>query len=285
MEIITTLPKLPDRPPDAHKGMCGRVLVVGGSVDMLGAPVLAGTAALRMGAGLVQVAVPHEMLPAALSVTPELIGLGLARGSEQKLVEAASLADSIVLGPGLGTSSQAETRVLRLIKLNKPMVVDADALNILSAQKRWPIAFKAQAVLTPHPGEMKRLGKLIGMRDIPADETGRIDVATRAASAFGRIVVLKGHRTVVTDGSRVYVNQTGDSSLAKAGSGDVLSGIIATLLAQKMDHFDAACAGVWLHGKAGEMAGARFGSRSALAMDVIEFLSQAAEDYGRAISG
>ncbi len=280
MEFARNLSQLPDRPIDGHKGMFGRVLIVGGSRDMLGAPVLAGTAALRMGAGLVQIAVPREILPAALSITPELIGLGLETAKDEKrLFEAAEIADSIVIGPGLGQSTFAKSRVLRLIRLNKPMVIDADALNILAHQKRWPTSCKAFAVLTPHPGEMKRLGKLIGINDIPTDEAGRIEVATRAANDFGQIMVLKGHRTVVTDGSRVYVNQTGDSSLSKAGSGDVLSGIIATLLAQKMERFEAACAGVWLHGKAGELAGARLGRRCVLARDVTVALPDAIRQY------
>ena len=143
-------------------------------------------------------------------------------------------------------------------------------------EKRWPTkAFKAHAVLTPHPGEMKRLARLIGRTDVPNDDAGRIDVALAAANAFGQVVVLKGHRTVVTDGSRVYVNDTGDSSLSKAGTGDVLSGILGTLLAQQMDRVEAACAAVWIHGKAGEICGSRMGRRGVLAMDVIAVLPEA----------
>lgn len=280
METVSKPPRLPERPRDGHKGLFGRVLIVGGSRDMLGAPVLAGTAALRMGAGLVQVAMPRGILPAALSVSPELIGLGLeSKQDEQRLIDAANAADAVVVGPGLGASAQARSLLLKLIKLARLMVIDADGLNILSQQKRWPVTFKAFAVLTPHPGEMKRLGKLIRRNDVPADDAGRIDLATVAANAFGQIVVLKGHRTVVTDGSRVYINQTGDSSLSKAGSGDVLSGIISTFLAQKMDRFEAACAGVWLHGKAGEIAGAIIGARSVLAREVIDAIPAAITAY------
>src|SRR5207248_3696097 len=114
---------------------------------------------------------------------------------------------------------------VRLARLDKPMVVDADGLNMLSTERRWPSYFKARAVLTPHPGEMARLGKLIGRTDVPGDEQGRIDLAAQAATAFGQVVLLKGHHTVVTDGRRVYVNDTGDSTLSKAGTGDVLSGM------------------------------------------------------------
>ncbi|MBC8105301.1 MAG: NAD(P)H-hydrate dehydratase [Anaerolineae bacterium] len=274
MKRIDTPPPLPERPIDGHKGLFGRVLIVGGSEDMLGAPVLAGTAALRMGSGLVQIAVPGAILASALSITPELIGLGLDKSSNQRsLLEAVERADVLVVGPGLGQSPGSKTRVLRLIRIDKPMVIDADALNILASQKRWPGAFKAQAVLTPHPGEMKRLARLIGERDLPIDDEGRIQFAARAATDFGQIIVLKGHRTIVTDGDRVFVNQTGDSSLSKAGTGDVLSGMIGSLIGQGMDLFDAACAGVHLHGRAGEIAGKKLGRRSVLARDVIETLS------------
>jgi NAD(P)H-hydrate epimerase len=275
MERIDTLPKLPDRPADGHKGLFGRVLVVGGQENMVGAPVLAGTAALRAGAGLVQIAVPRAILAPCLAITPELIGLGLGKGA-QELVKAAEDADALVIGPGLGQSPEARARLMRLIRLAKPTVIDADGLNLLAREKRWPTkSFMAHAVLTPHPGEMKRLAQLIGKRDVPGDEEGRIDIARAAAKAFGQVVVLKGHRTVVTDGSRVYVNDTGDSSLSKAGTGDVLSGILGTFLAQQMDRFEAACAAVWIHGRAGEIAGANLGRRSVLATDVIDALPEA----------
>src|SRR4051794_39898948 len=280
MNRIVILPKLPERPPEGHKGMFGRVLVVGGSDAMIGAPVLAGTAALRMGAGLVQVATPRSILAAAISITPELIGLPLVAGNLAQLVAAADAADAVVVGPGLGQSRDAKARVTRLIKLKgKSMLLDADALNLLAAEKQWPASFKARAVLTPHPGEMKRLAKLFKRSEVPTDDDGRIQIATLAAKTFGQVMVLKGHRTVVTDAERVYLNRTGDSTLSKAGSGDVLSGIIGTLLAQQMDHFDAACAGVWMHGRAGEIAGKRLGRRCALARDVIDALPEAIAAY------
>src|SRR5687768_11205156 len=148
MERIAKPPKLPDRPVDGHKGMFGRVLVVGGQECMVGAPVLAGTAALRAGAGLVQVAVPRSILAACLSITPELIGLGLAKGPKD-LLDATELADALVIGPGLGQSPDARDRLNRLTKLAKPAVIDADGLNLLAREKRWPTkSFKAFAVLT-----------------------------------------------------------------------------------------------------------------------------------------
>jgi NAD(P)H-hydrate epimerase len=256
--------------------MFGRVLIVGGSMEMIGAPVMAGEAALRMGSGLVQIAMPAAVLAAALSVVPELIGLSLdeSAASTRKLLDAAEKADVLAIGPGLGQSKSIGKRLNALFRMDKPMVVDADALNYLSSLKAWPKFFAAHAVLTPHPGEMKRLAKLIGRDRVPEDEKGRIEIACQAAKAFGQIVVLKGHRTVVTDSRKVYVNHTGDSSLSKAGAGDVLSGILASLIGQGMDRFDAACAAVHLHGKCGEMAGRRLGRRSVLATDVIDEITK-----------
>ena len=282
MERITTPPPLPERPAEGHKGLFGRVLVVGGNDGMIGAPVLAATSALRMGAGLVQIAVPRSILAACLSITPELIGLGLGKAAgKDQLLDAGEKADAIVIGPGLGRTPEAMARVLRLIRLEKPMVVDADGLNLLSDLKRWPTYFKARAVLTPHPGEMARLGKLFGRTEVPSDEAGRTELAAVAAEVFGQVVLLKGDRTVVTDGRRAYVNTTGDSSLSKAGGGDVLCGLIATLLAQSVDPFDAAVIGAYLHGRAGELAGEKLGRRSVLARDVIETLPEAIAEYER----
>ncbi len=275
LKVVKRPPPLPPRPREGHKGLFGRVLVVGGHDEMVGAPVLSATAALRSGAGLVQIAVPKSILAACLSITPELIGLGLdhSNSTEKRLLEDAEKADAIVLGPGMGRSREAVSRVRQLLRLDKPKVIDADALNMISEMKRWPGYVKGRAVLTPHPGEMARLGKLFGHTEIPTDDRGRTEIARQAAEVFGQVIVLKGDRTVVTDAERVYLNHTGDSSLSKAGAGDVLCGLIATLLAQSVDPFDAACIGVHLHGRAGEIAGKRLGRRGVLARDVIDALS------------
>src|SRR3954454_5996715 len=136
---VTVAAPLPDRPASGHKGLFGRVLVVGGNDGMIGAPVLAGTAALRMGSGLVEIAVPRAILPYALSITPELIGLALGKAAgKDQLLESAEKADAIVIGPGLGQSPGALARLTRLVRLaGKPMVIDADGLNLLSKEKRW----------------------------------------------------------------------------------------------------------------------------------------------------
>src|SRR3712207_400496 len=147
MERITTVPNLPPRPLEGHKGLFGRVLVVGGNDGMIGAPVPAATSALRMGAGLVQIPVPRSILSACLSITPELIGLGLGKAAgKDQLLEAGEKADAIVIGPGLGRTPEAMGRLQRLVRLERPMVIDADALNLLSDLKSWPKYFKARAV-------------------------------------------------------------------------------------------------------------------------------------------
>src|SRR5256885_16809146 len=182
MTRITSPPPLPPSPAEGHKGMFGRVLVVGGNEGMIGAPVLSGTAALRMGAGLVQIAVPRSILSAAISITPELIGLGLGKAAgKDQLLEAAEKADAVVIGPGLGRTPEAEARLTRLIRLEKQMVIDADGLNILASGKRWPTYFKARAVLTPHPGEMSRLGKLFGQTDGATHAQGCTAIAIKTS--------------------------------------------------------------------------------------------------------
>lgn len=287
---IANPPPVPARPLGGQKGLFGRVLVVGGQDDMLGAPVLAGSAALRAGSGLVQVAMPRSVLSAALGSMPELIGLGLDRGKGDKSLRSAiEKADVIAVGPGLGQSSDAWRRLKLVFRSKSKIVVDADALNLLSERNRWPADFTATAVLTPHPGEMKRLTRLLRgvAKTVPTDDEGRIELATRAAATFGQIVVLKGERTVVADPppldtdnpGRVYVNRTGDSSLSKAGAGDVLTGLAASLIGQKMTPFDAACAAVHIHGRAGELAGQKLGRRSVVARDVIGEIGAAIAEY------
>ncbi|CAN5463226.1 hypothetical protein BH10PLA1_BH10PLA1_09040 [soil metagenome] len=278
MTRITVLPSLPARPADGHKGLFGRVLVIGGNDTMLGAPVLAGTAALKMGSGLVQIALPKAVLAAALSVTPELIGLA-REAAIKPILEAAAMADVVIIGPGLGQSAAAKKLLMVVLKQDHETVVDADGLNILAMGKSWPKAIGGKAVLTPHPGEMKRLAKLLGKSSVPSDDDGRLAMAVQAAQSFKQIVVLKGGRTVVTDGKQAYVNRTGDSSLSKAGTGDVLSGVIGSLIGQKMERLSAAVAGVWIHGRAGEIAGKKFGMRSVLARDVIDALPAAIAEY------
>lgn len=274
-QLIKRLPKLPPRPKDGHKGLFGRVLVVGGHEQMIGAPVLAGLSALRMGAGLVQIAMPQSVLPQALGIVSELIGLGLKGSSTGQLTKSATMADALVIGPGLGQSPAARSHLFGLLKLDKPAVLDADALNLIAKEKQWPAGIKLRAVLTPHPGEMARLARFIGEQTVPSDESGRLKIAAELARRTQQVIVLKGHATIITDGQSAYVNRTGDSTLSKAGTGDVLSGMIGCLLGQKMKPLEAAILAVHLHGRAGEIAGRAFSRRSALAREVIDCISAA----------
>ena len=239
---------------------------------MIGAPMLAALAAYRAGCGLVQVAMPQEVLAPALSMVPEAIGLALHGdvGDEKRFREALELVDAVIAGPGLGQEPQAEALLRLVCTSRRPAVLDADALNLLSARDKWPADFAAPAVLTPHPGEMKRLLKHLGRNEVPKDEEGRLELCGHAARTLGCVVVLKGHRSVISDGSRFRVNATGDNSLAKAGTGDVLSGLIGSLLAQGMSPFDAAVCGAHYHGLAGEAAGRLLGARAVLAREVAE---------------
>jgi NAD(P)H-hydrate epimerase len=256
--------------------MFGRVLIVGGSEGMIGAPSFAALAALRMGCGLAYLAVPGELLAFALTVAPEAVGM--AAGSPQ-FVEMLQRVDAVAVGPGLGHGNGASTYLDAAMETPAPLLIDADGLNLIASGKVRLNRPAKTTVLTPHPGEMARLGRLIGIEKVPDDDAGRLEVATRAAQHFGQIVVLKGHRTVITDGAQYAVNQTGDSTLAKAGSGDILSGMICTLLGQKMPPFDAAWLGAHLHGKAGERVGRHIGQRSGLARDVVEAIPAVTREY------
>lgn len=275
INIITDLPTLPDRPADAHKGTFGSLMIVGGSIDMIGAPMLAARSAYRAGCGLVTVAMPQSVLAAALSTLPEAIGLGFHgdQGDVGLLEDRLEKADAVVAGPGLGTAPAADALLDAILATKKPVVLDADALNLLARRSKWP-EHAADLVLTPHPGEMKRLLRHLGAEEVPKDDAGRINLAHAASVAWKAIVVLKGQRTVVADGHHARLNDTGDQTLAKAGSGDVLSGLIGSLLAQGMNPFDAACLGVHFHGKAGERAGRRSATRSALASEVADALAE-----------
>ena len=278
MQRIVALRPLAARPAEGHKGTFGRVLVVGGSATMIGAPAFCGLAAYHAGAGYVQLATPRETLLHTLALCPQAIGLALP---DDEFHQAIEKADAVAIGPGLGQLDHAKTLVDRVLRNGKPAVLDADALNLIAAGGTWPTGVTARCVLTPHPGEMKRLGPLFGKSEqSTTDERDRVDTATRAASAFGQVIVLKGHHTVVADGRRIYVNRTGSTALAKAGSGDILSGILAAMAAQKdADPFDAACIAVWIAGKSGEIAGHRVGERSCTATDVIAAIATALAEY------
>ena len=278
---------LPPRRADSHKGSFGNVLVVGGHQRYVGAPVLAASAAYRVGAGLVSLAAPEsvsriaaaqliEQVHAPLAETPDGGVSREAAGAAREVLNAASAA---VVGPGLG-AGEPSVAFLRSLLLTEPavptpVVLDADALNILAEVYDWPSMLAVSAVLTPHPGEM---GRLLGRpaHEVQVDRKG---AAMASAQQWGQVVVLKGAHTVVAapDG-RVALSPFANPALATAGSGDVLAGVIGGLLAQGMERYDAAVAGVYLHGAAAERWSAANGSGGMLASDLLALLPRVAED-------
>ncbi len=281
MEKVTEIPQLGQRPVDSHKGTFGRVLIVGGSVGMSGACAIAGRAALRSGAGLVRVAAPESVVPIAALIEPCYTTLalpqddsgGMASSGASSVCEEAARNDVVAFGPGAGTGRGARDVLLALIgEPDLRLVIDADGLNNLAKTPLWPGRRRARVILTPHPGEIKRLWQGLLREPLPDD---RIAAAVGLANETGCIVVLKGAGTVVTDGGRVYINATGNPGMATAGAGDVLTGVIAALAGQGLGDFEAAVLGVYLHGLAGDIAAAKTGQVSLVATDIIEALPAA----------
>ncbi|MDQ3981647.1 MAG: NAD(P)H-hydrate dehydratase [Actinomycetota bacterium] len=264
---------LPRRAPDAHKRSAGSVAVLAGSEETRGAALLTCRGAGRMGAGYVTLGSTRSVTAAATVAAPELLtraaGEGNVLGPEalDRLGPALDRAGALAIGPGIGVGDAQSALCERALReVGAPIVLDADALNVLAETPGALVARSSPAVLTPHPAELARL---LGV-DTPEVTGDRLGGARRAAERFGCIVVAKGHRTIVTDGSTSLVVPTGGPDLATAGTGDVLTGAVAALLAAGLDPFDAAWCAAYVHGVAGEMAG-----RGALAWDVAEALGKA----------
>lgn len=262
-EIVREL--LPLRKANAHKGDAGRVVICAGSPGYTGAAALASDAAVKAGAGLVSLYTPlssrdvlaikltEVMVHGLLERMPGILGGGAA----SDVASSAEAADVLAIGPGLGTSESTQEAVRTILqKITTPVVIDADALTALAGHTEILAAMQAQKVLTPHPGEMARLTGL----EIAEIEADRINIAKKYAEQWQAIVVLKGAPTVIgCPNGTVYVNSTGNSSLATGGSGDVLTGIIAGLAAQEISLQEAAICGVYLHGMAAELTGIDIG--------------------------
>jgi len=283
MRKITGIPKLEKRPVDGHKGTFGKVLIVGGSVGFSGAPALAGKAVLRSGAGLVRVAVPVSVQAIVAMLDPCYTTIGLSEDDGQLSSKAVTelakhLADNdvVAFGPGVGTGAGVKDVLLSLLSVEGlKLVVDADGLNVLSQSGGaggWLEKKQADVVLTPHPGEMRRLWKSIFREPVPDN---REECAAKFAKETNTIVVLKGAGTIVTDGQQVYTNTSGNPGMATAGSGDVLMGVITALAGQGLSLFDASVLGVFVHGLAGNIAAAVHGQTSLVATDIIDNLSAA----------
>ena len=306
IQQITEIPKLVARKSDAHKGQFGRVLVIGGSRGMIGAPALAANAAFRSGAGLVRLATPRQIQLATASLAPCATSMALAedengnisRSALNEILKAFEDNDSVALGPGMGQSNELQAVVEKVVReCTKPLVVDADGLNNLAAvlagagnaQPRAAVprennsasvskfSFPDKTVLTPHPGEMKRLWQACFREELPSERT---EQAEKLARQLGVVVALKGEGTVVTDGERTYINETGNPGMATGGSGDVLTGIIAALLARQeeagqLSAPEAAVLGVFIHGRAGDLAAAVMGEEALTASDLVDLLPEA----------
>ena len=275
------LPTLPPRKVDSHKGDFGRALLVGGSRGMSGAIALAGLATLRSGAGLVTLAVPDVCLDTVAAFEPSYMTAPLACDDAGRICLAAGTevhrlaagADCVACGPGLSRSPQLDQLVAELYEvLPQPLVLDADALNALAALGDTCPQAAAPRILTPHPGEFRRLWDAMDSR-APREDLCR--QAVELAARRGWILVLKGHRSLVTDGQRVTYNTSGNPGMATGGAGDVLTGVITALVCQGLAPFDAARLGVCVHGLAGDLAAERLGQVSLIARDLVTYLPQA----------
>jgi ADP-dependent NAD(P)H-hydrate dehydratase len=286
VQVVSDVPRLPPRPLDSNKGTFGRVLIVAGSRGMSGAAVLSAGAALRGGAGLVRLAVPEGILPIVASANPCYTTAPLAQDAHGRL-SAAALPEMLELvrgnstaglGPGLGHSAEVGALVAAALEqTTTPLVLDADALNVLPGRLDALGKHRGPVLLTPHPGEFARL---LGC-DIATVQARREELAARFAATHGVILILKGHRTIVTDGRRVYLNTTGNPGMATGGSGDVLTGLLAALVGQKLETFAAAQLSVYLHGLAGDLARVRVGEPSLIATDLLDFLPRAFAAHAR----
>ena len=289
------LPKLNPRKSNSHKGSYGRVLVLAGSPGLTGAAYLCSKAALRSGSGIVTLGVPESLNPimeAKLTCVmthplPETKASTLSNKGKKKIMKLCESHDVVALGPGL--SQQPETRelILWLIQnIYRNMVIDADGLNALSDKVNVLHKIKRHAVLTPHPGEMSRLAGLGSAKNVQKD---RLNTASQFVQSIqkklnneGKLtLVLKGDKTIVANSRKVYVNRTGNPGMATAGTGDVLTGIIASLIGQGYDVFDASQLGVYIHGLAGDIAAKKKGEHSMIASDIIEYLPDAFIKYNK----
>lgn len=271
---------LPKRPVDANKGSFGKVLVVGGSVNYIGAAYLAASGAMRVGAGLVRLAAPSGLVPVLAAKLTESTYLPLPEASfgvvSEDAVSVLTLVagdyDVLLIGCGLGQNESTAAFVKSLLFAQNKLpaaVVDADALNIAAGTPNWWRKLTDNAILTPHPGEMARLAA-VSVEKVQSD---RSRMAATMAAKWGKIVVLKGAHTVVaTPEGTVRLSPFANPGLASAGTGDVLSGVIAGLVAQGLTLENAAACGVYLHGEAGEMVKENMGDAGMLSSDLLPAL-------------
>jgi NAD(P)H-hydrate epimerase len=271
---------LPVRRPDGHKGTFGKILIFAGSEGMTGAAYLCALSAYRTGSGLIKLAVPKSIGGTMSMLIPEAVQAQIPEKDGHSCLQDKILlkrlvedADVVLFGPGLSCNEDTGGILKALVECcEKPMVIDADGLNLLAAEPSLLENLRCEAVITPHPAEMGRLTGL-GTDEVQKD---RIGIAKKFADEYGLTVVLKGAGTVIaTNDGRIAINPTGNSGMATAGSGDVLAGMIASLLGQGLPTYEAAAAGVYLHGLAGNFAAHDKGTASLIASDIIANIPQA----------
>lgn len=266
------LARLPDRPAYSNKGSFGKVLVVAGAKNMAGACLFSSSAAYRTGAGLVKILTVEENREILQSRIPEAVleTYNASKISGDQVAESIAWADVVVAGPGLGTS-ETSAKLMECISKEccVPAVLDADGLNLIAKNPQWLGQFKGPVIITPHLGEMSRLTG----EPISRIRENIVDTCMEYSKKHGVICVLKDARTVVSGTSgNYYINNSGNECMAKGGSGDVLSGIIAGLAAGGLDLCESARLGVYIHGLCGDLAKSRLGSRSVLATDLLQML-------------
>ena len=277
---------VPNRPDNANKGTMGTLLSICGSFGMAGAAILAGKSALRCGVGLEKLAIPKSIYPIAAGSILESVFLPLSETSDGKisrtnipsLLLEAKKSTAVLLGCGLSVCDDTKALVKSFVEnCTVPMVLDADALNCIADNPEILKKRKSDIIITPHPGEMGRLWEITA-KEVNAD---RVDVALSFAKKYGVITVLKGSGTVIASpNGQALLNTTGNSGMATGGSGDVLAGMTAGLLAQGKSAFDCAAAAVYLHGLAGDFAAEKLGKISMLPSDIIEFIPKAFKSAG-----
>ncbi|MSR46763.1 MAG: NAD(P)H-hydrate dehydratase [Planctomycetes bacterium] len=271
--------RLPRRVATAHKGDFGRILIVGGSLGMHGAPLLAAAAAFRSGAGLVTIALPRTLY--AIAGAAELRATWLPLPDHDGhldstalplLLAAVARADVVAVGPGLSGAPETAQLLRELVpRIDRPLVLDADGLNAFAGEPAHLAGHRKATIVTPHAGELRRLTGQTPGHDDESRRVATIDLAMRAAAT----VILKGHRSVVSNGLETHFNPTGNPGMATGGCGDVLTGCLAALLAVVPDELLAARIGAYAHGLAGDHAAARLGEIGLTATDVIDELPAA----------
>lgn len=268
----SVLKLLPDRDLFAHKGDFGKILLLCGSVGYTGAAALSAMGALRCGAGLVFLGVPQsiyaieavKLTEAIVFPLPDCEGK-ISQEAIPEILERLPKMDAVLIGPGLGQSEGTwEVTKAVLETFQGPVVLDADGITLISQHKDILRGRTAPTILTPHDGEFRRLGG-----ELSAD---RVESAEKMARNLGCVVLLKGHHTVITDGQVSYINHTGNPGMAVGGSGDVLAGMITSLLGQGLKPLDAAGCGAWLHGAAGDLCAREIGQYGMLPSDLVQAL-------------